>query len=205
MNMTNISESSPVTSGSGSFFSGTLFKAMVIIVILGLIGVNIFYYLGDVSEYMVELFEPLLKLFGYESSSVIKQTVKTSVVGTDNAVDIAATTLKRTLKLTERIVDETLPTNNTTMSQSKTGANNSHMNLNNRPTRENSIKAANEDSDGALVIDSVSSKSVSSIGFCYIGEDRGNRSCATVNDESNCMSGEIFPSRDVCINPNLRE
>ena len=42
-------------------------------------------------------------------------------------------------------------------------------------------------------------------GFCYVGEDRGYRSCISVKPDDTCMSGEIFPSMDICINPSLRE
>jgi hypothetical protein len=41
-------------------------------------------------------------------------------------------------------------------------------------------------------------------GWCYIGEDRGFRSCSKVNENDTCMSGEIFPSQEICVNPNLR-
>ena len=41
-------------------------------------------------------------------------------------------------------------------------------------------------------------------GFCYIGEDRGFRSCISVGEGDTCMSGDIFPSMDKCINPSLR-
>jgi hypothetical protein len=41
-------------------------------------------------------------------------------------------------------------------------------------------------------------------GWCFIGEDRGFRSCAPVITSDTCMSGDIFPSKDKCINPNLR-
>jgi hypothetical protein len=41
-------------------------------------------------------------------------------------------------------------------------------------------------------------------GYCYIGEDRGYRSCAYVSESDKCISGEIFPSNEICINPNLR-
>ena len=41
-------------------------------------------------------------------------------------------------------------------------------------------------------------------GYCYIGEDRGFRSCVRVGNTDKCMSGDIFPREDVCINPNLR-
>ena len=41
-------------------------------------------------------------------------------------------------------------------------------------------------------------------GYCYIGNDRGIRSCLYVNDPAACMSGEIFSTKSVCVNPTLR-
>jgi hypothetical protein len=41
-------------------------------------------------------------------------------------------------------------------------------------------------------------------GWCYIGEDRGFRSCMEIGENDKCMSGDIFPSKDICVNPNLR-
>jgi hypothetical protein len=41
-------------------------------------------------------------------------------------------------------------------------------------------------------------------GYCYIGEDRGFRSCIEVSKDMKCMSGDIFPTMDVCVNPRLR-
>ena len=41
-------------------------------------------------------------------------------------------------------------------------------------------------------------------GYCYIGEDRGFRSCIEVTKDMKCMSGDIFPTRAVCVNPRLR-
>jgi len=40
--------------------------------------------------------------------------------------------------------------------------------------------------------------------WCYIGEDKGFRTCAQVGVNDKCMSGDIFPSQEICINPNLR-
>jgi hypothetical protein len=41
-------------------------------------------------------------------------------------------------------------------------------------------------------------------GWCFIGEDRGYRSCAEVGPNDQCMSGDIFPTHDICVNPTLR-
>ena len=42
-------------------------------------------------------------------------------------------------------------------------------------------------------------------GYCYIGEDRGFRSCARVEAGDKCMSGEVYSRQDICIDPTLRE
>ena len=44
----------------------------------------------------------------------------------------------------------------------------------------------------------------SSKAYCYTGTDSGNRSCAEVSPNQQCMSGDIFPSMDICVNPRLR-
>jgi len=41
-------------------------------------------------------------------------------------------------------------------------------------------------------------------GWCFVGEDRGYRSCLLVQENTGCMSGQVFPSEDVCVNPELR-
>ena len=42
-------------------------------------------------------------------------------------------------------------------------------------------------------------------GWCYIGTDRGYRSCIKVNRHDDCESKKVFPTMDVCINPELRQ
>jgi len=57
-----------------------------------------------------------------------------------------------------------------------------------------------DDSYSAIQMSKTSSKS----GWCFIGEDRGFRSCIRVGENDKCMSGDIFPSQEICVNPNLR-
>jgi len=42
-------------------------------------------------------------------------------------------------------------------------------------------------------------------GYCYVGVDRGHRSCVRVGKGDICMSGDIFPTNEICINPQLRQ
>jgi len=41
-------------------------------------------------------------------------------------------------------------------------------------------------------------------GWCYIGNYSGYRSCSKIGDADMCMSGNIFPTQDICVNPSLR-
>ena len=41
-------------------------------------------------------------------------------------------------------------------------------------------------------------------GYCFIGKINDTRHCAKVNERTQCMSGDIYPTRDICVNPNLR-
>lgn len=43
------------------------------------------------------------------------------------------------------------------------------------------------------------------VGYCYIGADRNVRTCVKVGENDTCMSGEVFPTMDLCINPTLKE
>ena len=37
--------------------------------------------------------------------------------------------------------------------------------------------------------------------WCLIGEQNGRRGCVEVNDASKCMSGQVFPNAEMCLNP----
>lgn len=41
-------------------------------------------------------------------------------------------------------------------------------------------------------------------GWCYVGTDRGYRSCIMVGENESCLSQNIYPSKGKCIHPSLR-
>jgi hypothetical protein len=40
--------------------------------------------------------------------------------------------------------------------------------------------------------------------YCYIGTENGQRECTNAYAGDVCMSGQIFPKMEICINPRLR-
>ena len=71
----------------------------------------------------------------------------------------------------------------------------SHMNEQNQQNEQGGIEPV--DAYG-------SSSTAGKAGYCFIGEEQGQRSCAPVGANDQCMSGDVFPTNDVCMNPNLR-
>ena len=42
-------------------------------------------------------------------------------------------------------------------------------------------------------------------GWCYIGADKGFRSCVEIGKDDICMSGKVYNREDICKHPELRE
>jgi hypothetical protein len=47
-------------------------------------------------------------------------------------------------------------------------------------------------------------QSIKENSYCYIGTDNGQRECINAYAGDVCMSGQIFPKMEICINPRLR-
>jgi hypothetical protein len=41
-------------------------------------------------------------------------------------------------------------------------------------------------------------------GWCYIGTDRGYRSCVKIGQQDECLSGKVYQTEAICHDPNLR-
>jgi len=173
---------------------------LIIILILAFLGFNIFVYLAKGTEDIANFFGPLTaKLFG-TTVAVTGQTVDVAAEGTKAVVSGTAATVNAGLSAVQDITPNTAPTSiksQPVQGQPTTRPSDSGLNK-----ALNSSQEQNVDYQAHEASSSVHSAGKS--GWCYIGEDRGFRSCALVNEDDKCMSGDIFPSQELCINPNLR-
>ena len=39
--------------------------------------------------------------------------------------------------------------------------------------------------------------------WCLIGDYKGRRSCIDIDDADRCLSGQVFPSQQICLNPTI--
>lgn len=223
--------SSDVADTSSGFFSNITWQTwLIVILMLAFLGINIFAYLEKGTQETVTIFDkfitPLLKLFGYETLETTKQTVETSATGTKAGVDIVAGTTTGAINTIETAAKAKsgAKTNGSTVTgqQSTTQLKmNSTQPIKDQlkiekqineleDMQEQNLQKALDDAsrpsevkpDDAL--SRIQSGGSGKAGWCFIGEDRGFRTCSEIGENDKCMSGDIFPSQEICMNPNLR-
>jgi len=176
------------------------FKILLLILILAFLGFNLFKYLADAtgktSNIIVNPIQKILKFFGYTIGETSKNIIGVGAKGTKLGVDVTSNAMKDTINIGENILGVQNKDQQSKKNQDLDKAISKPRKLNNK------ISTPEPDDAGSKT---QSSKPNSKPGFCFIGEDRGFRSCIKVDDANMCMSGEIFPTKDICINPTLRE
>ena len=174
---------------------------LLIILILAFLGFNIFVYLAKGTEGIADFFGPITqKLFG-TTAYVAGQTVDVAAEGAKAVVGGTAGAVNTGLSAVQDIT----PNNATSSikSQPVQGQPTTRPSDNGLNNALNNSQEQNMDYQALEASSSVHSAGGKS-GWCFVGEDRGFRSCALVNEDDKCMSGDIFPSQELCINPNLR-
>jgi hypothetical protein len=200
------------TGSSSSFLSNITWQTWIIIIlILALIGINIFFYLAKGTEFASSIFNdifgPILKLFGYTTLETTKQTIQTSATGTKAGVDVVSKTTVGAINAGEDVLN-TPQGQMATSSQQGTPVQQAIQTSdgNGRDSLEKALENASTTvNQGPSPDDSRSVfQSNGKAGWCFIGQDQGVRTCSEVGVNDMCMSGDIFPTQEICMNPSLR-
>ena len=203
-------DSSSPTLTSNSFFdtikSISIFTWVIIFFILAFLGFNIFVYLAKGTQDITNFFSPIIKYFTGLFGGVTSQVIDVSAEGAKGVVNTTANLTTSGLNAVQQTTPggttsgslKTTPVQIPQADIMQTNTLNKALNTNTVETQKSSTDY--EADESSSTIQNGAAKS----GWCYIGEDRGFRSCAKVGVDDKCMSGEIFPSNEICINPNLR-
>jgi hypothetical protein len=151
---------------------------LLVFLVLAFLGFNIFVYLAkgatDITTIFAILFQKIADLFGFVAVETTKQAAQASAPGIN--VIAGATT------------GALMGAKNATLQESVNNSGEKKENQN------------YEADDSYSKIQGTSGKS----GWCYIGQEKAIRTCAKVGESDVCMSGDIFPSSELCVNPSLR-
>lgn len=207
---TSATASATASTGSGifGFISNISWLSwLVLVLIFAFLGFNIFYYLAQGTESVSNVFAPLLKsLLGItigttsQAIDVAAEGGKAVTSGTAAGINTGLSAVQEvTPNAAKSSVSSTNVQKNKEIEESKNSLNNALSNSN-----KNKRNTAKEDDDYEPHQASSSVHETGKAGWCFIGEDKGYRTCSKVGENDKCMSGDIFPSQEICINPNLR-
>jgi hypothetical protein len=163
---------------------------------LAFLGFNIFIYLAKGTQLLANLSAYFASIFGTGLAETTKQVVDVSAAGTKAAADITAGTVDSSINLAQQTASQIKNENYSQQQQL-----NSSLNQAKKDNSEEEIAGYSADDSTSAI---QSSKPSNKSGWCYIGEDRGFRSCIKVGINDQCMSGNIFQSQEICMNPELR-
>lgn len=208
--------------------SNYIIIVLVCILILAFLGFNIFVYLAEGTQDITNFTKPLLgKIFGILGLT-FKEVVDVSAEGTRAVVNTTANVVDVTTRGIQNAVDkpfEEAEAKKQTQGQPSASPSTApssvkgqqvqqqqkdimQNNTLNKALNTAAVKGSSTQNDQDYEADestsSIQRGSSLKSGWCYIGEDRGFRTCAEVGANDTCMSGDIFPSQEICINPNLR-
>jgi hypothetical protein len=195
------------TSGEGILDSIKNMNAttwLLILLIFTFLGFNIFLYLAKGTEQLNNIIGPIVDFISSFFGKVTGQVIDVSAEGGKAVVSTTAGVLDSGLTAVQDITpnkaSSSVPSVPVTQNQPDVMSNNS---LNKALNSSQSKQQSNNDYEADEASSSIQSGPPKS-GWCYIGEDRGFRTCAEVGVNDKCMSGDIFPSQEICVNPNLR-
>ena len=207
---------------------------LIIILILTFLGFNIFVYLAKGTQGLSDFFAPIINkitsIFGGVTGQVVsvsaegsKALVSTAAQGTQSAVGATADVVNAGLTGVQQVSQpgqtqgqtqgQMQPSQQTQSSLKSQPVNTQQVDIMQANTLNRALNTSTSQKQQANGEDYQADDSTSSIqmssttgkaGWCYIGEERGFRTFAEVGVNDTCMSGDIFPSQQICVNPNLR-
>ena len=197
-------------SSSSSSTTSLLVRGVLIILLLALVGFNVFTYLDEITAWFGDTFGPpfraVARYMGYAATDTAQTTVDVAAEGTKSAVDIAAGAASSGIGVLQQTIGQR---NDSQRNDSQ--RNDPSQSQSQDPSQDPSQKALTQALSHAKKEspqpDDATSRTqrTGKSGYCYIGEDRGFRSCINVGEEDICASGDIFPTQAICINPRLRK
>jgi hypothetical protein len=177
---------------------------LLIILILAFLGFNIFAYLAKGTQDAVNIFAPLMNMIFGTTTSIAGQTIDVSAEGAKAVVGGTAGAVTSGLTAVQNVTPNTTPSGVKGQPIGQQQIDLMQQSTLNRAlnTGQQNQQSSQQDYQANEATSSV--HSAGKAGWCYVGNDRGFRTCAEVGVNDTCMSGDIFPSHEICMNPNLR-
>ena len=170
-----------------------LITLLVILISFSVLGINIVIFVGNILQRLIDIVNPIIERtlsdLGYATGSAINSSSNVLSGASKKGIDILHGSLLNAGDLlieasdqgkTSRSLDESVNLSPSTM----------------RPREPDADSSTNP------IQNPVSSNKNS---WCLVGEYNMKRGCVEVADGDKCMSGQVFPSQQLCLNPTLSQ
>ena len=184
----------------------------------------------EITETVSPALQDFLKFFGYSTGTIINKSADVAADVAKTGIDIAQGSIRNVGNLVQgkpgddndranrSILDETIQKkvdtaiekklSETERKEAENRKEKGEKEENEAPKKEPESKKSNyknpadaqpDTSENAIQKPITSDK----IGWCLIGEYANKRGCVSVAESDQCLSGQIFPSKEMCLNPTL--
>ena len=174
----------------------TIIMLLIFLLILSFLGINLLNISGDIIQRISNIFGPVfvnfLSLFGYTTGTVINKTADVVADASKTGIDIAEGTAQSVgglfLKASQNLSNQPSLETPEPEPESKQPP---------KPKSESKPEPEPDTTKNPI------QKPISSIKarWCLVGEYEGRRGCIAINEHDKCLSGQVFPTQQMCLNP----
>jgi hypothetical protein len=183
-------------STSSTMFSNknAIIFLLAVLLIFSFLGINILTILGNIVQTFIQIIGPLvsqiLSIFGYTTGTVLNK-----------AADVVSDTAKTGIDIAEGSIQS--------VGNILRDASNPNVNDKTKYSLDNALNTGKV-SSGDPIADTSENPIQRPITagkqtWCLVGEYQGKRGCIEVNEHDRCLSGQVFPSQKMCLNPTLSQ
>jgi hypothetical protein len=184
---------------SSDTFKNIIIILLLLIVVLSLLGINVFIIFGNFFQNVIDFLKPVVSKTAvdleYSSGTLINESSNIVADASKTGIDILNGTMHSVGNLLLTASGQ---------SPSITSVKGPHLDLDksiNQPPKVAPKSPEPNSTTSAIQTTPAASKQ----NWCLVGEFAGKRSCVSVEDQNKCLSGQVFPSQQLCLNPTMTQ
>lgn len=188
----NVSSNEEQTSGYTTT-NIILITFLVILLTFSILGINIVLFFGNILDKFLKIISPIIERalsdLGYATGSALNSSSNVLSGAGKKGIDILHGSV---LNAGDLLIEA---------SDQGTASRSLDESVNSAPS---TMRPSEPDADSSTnpIQNPVSSNKNS---WCLVGEYHNKRGCIEVADGDKCMSGQVFPSQQLCLNPTLTQ
>jgi hypothetical protein len=202
------------TNESYIFNKNSLIIILIFLLIFSFLGINFLNIIGNFVQNVINLLRPLitgiLSLFGYTTGVIIGKSADLATDVAKTGIDITHGTLQSVGDLLINSSQGNINPLTIQQIQTSTGMPNLQQSqqMQAQPPQPKLVSLPIELTSKQPQPDTTTNpiqKPISSgkTNWCLVGEYQGRRGCIQISEQHKCLSGQIFPNQQMCMNPAL--